>query len=419
MIEIYKFGGASINSAERIQNVANIIKANKSDCLVLVVSAAGKMTNAFEKLLVKGNNIKQLDEIESYHQLIINELQIFNSKFNISIQSFIDQLNQLLETTKNESYNYRYDQIVSFGELISTTIVSEYLRKEGIDIQWLDARDLIQTDSTYREGKVNWKSSSVSITQQIQCDHSKKVYLTQGFISRGDSGNTTTLGREGSDFTAAVLGFCLNANSVTIWKDVPGVLNADPRLFHKPKLINHLSYKEAIEMTYYGAQVIHPKTIKPLQNKGIPLHVRSFLDLNNEGTKINDQLPGFIPPIKVVKHQQCLWQISTRDFAFIIEDHLSAIYKLFAEHSVKINVIQNTAISLSICLDHDPRKIKPLFDALESEFDISEINDLELLTIRHYSNELVDQIIANQDVLLEERIQDTCRLVILGKVTTS
>lgn len=420
-MKVFKFGGASVKDAEAVKNVATILKQYPDQNIVVVLSAMGKTTNALERLTnayffseenKKGeteNAATILEEIKKYHFDIIE--QLFPDK-NHSIYNEINnafvELDWAIEEPPTHSYDHEYDQIVSIGEIVSTKIVNAYLNQAGIKSKWQDVRDFIQTDNTYRQGNVDWE-----LTQRLSqtLATSEGITVTQGFIGGTSENFTTTLGREGSDYTAAIIAFTSNAESVTIWKDVPGVLNADPKWFAETKKIEHLSYHDAIELAYYGATVIHPKTIKPLQNKKIPLYVKSFLNPKEAGTIINEDQSSLPLPCFIFKVDQVLISISPKDFSFIVEENFSAIYKLFAEKQVKINMMQNSAISFSVCIDNDANKLPDLIKTLQKEYRVLYNQNLELITIRYYDQATIDRVTMDKKVLLEVKSRYTVQLV--------
>ncbi|MGB5358690.1 MAG: aspartate kinase, partial [Eudoraea sp.] len=355
-MRVFKFGGASVKDAEGIINLVKVLKETGHQNTFLVVSAMGKMTNAMEAV-VKAYFDKQvglknaLDEVVLYHQTILEAL--FEDKKHPVYQKvnlLFEEVRGFLAWNKSPNYSFVYDQVVGYGELLSTTIVSMYLNEIGIKNYWMDIRDFIKTDDNYRDGRVNWEKTQVLISEGVE---ENKLYITQGFLSSDDNNFTTTLGREGSDYTAAILAYCLNANSVTIWKDVPGVLNADPRYFEETSLLNKISYREAIELAFYGASVIHPKTLQPLQRKEIPLHVKSFINPRDAGTTVGKGI-GIEPeiPCFIVKKNQVLMKLSSLDFSFIVEDSIGDLFKLLHDYKMKVDLIQNSAISFSVCVDN-------------------------------------------------------------------
>lgn len=420
-MKVFKFGGASVKDASAVKNVADILKRFPNENIIVVISAMGKITNALEKLAnavfyKKEEASKTLDEIKKYHFDIIGEL--FPDKnhpiYNEISNTFVE-LDWAIEDDPTENYNYEYDKIVSMGEIISTKIVNMYLNEAGISSKWWDVRDLIQTDNTYREGKVDWELTQELVDKKLLPFFEKeknKIVITQGFLGGTSENFTTTLGREGSDYTAAILAYTTNAESVTIWKDVPGVLNADPKWFDETKKLEQISYQDAIELAYYGATVIHPKTIKPLQNKAIPLYVKSFLNPEEKGTIINEiQSPLPIPSF-IFKVNQVLISISPKDFSFIAEDNFSDIFNLFSEKQVKINVMQNSAISFSVSVDNDERKLPDLIKTLQKQYRVLYNENLELITIRYYDQATIDRVTIDKKILLEVKSRYTVQLVV-------
>jgi aspartate kinase len=414
-MKVFKFGGASVKDANAVKNVATILNRFPNENIIVVISAMGKITNALERLtdayfFKKGDATSVLSEIKNYHFDILN--QLFENKnhpiFNELNNTFVE-LEWAIEDEPTHEYNHEYDQIVSMGEIISTKIVSAYLNEVNIKNEWLDVRGIIQTDNTYREGRVDWQ-----LTQQLssKLSQSKGVFITQGFIGGTSENFTTTLGREGSDYTAAILAFTCNAESVTIWKDVPGVLNADPKWFDETKKLEQISYQDAIELAYYGATVIHPKTIKPLQNKKIPLYVKSFIHPEEKGTVINELQSPLPIPCFIFKVNQVLISISPKDFSFIIEENLSDIFNLFAEKQVKVNVMQNSAISFSISVDNDERKLPDLIQTLQKQYRVLYNDNLELITIRYYDQATIERVTIDKKVLLEVKSRNTVQLVV-------
>jgi aspartate kinase len=414
-MKIFKFGGASVKDAGAVQNVGEVIKQFPSDKLCVVVSAMGKTTNGLERLLqayVDNDNPNEiLEELRSFHYEILNELfENKNNKVFDEVNNLFVELEWVLEDEPNEDFDFDYDQIVSIGELLSTKIVSYYLNSIEVNNTWLDARDLIRTDNTYRNAHVDWDVSQDWINKKIKDDN---LIVTQGFMGVTSENFTTTLGREGSDYSAALFAYFLDAESVTIWKDVPGMLNADPKWFDETKKLNHISYREAIELAYYGATVIHPKTIKPLQNKNIPLFVKSFLSPNEEGTIIdNEILFDSLTPSFIFKVDQLLISISPKDFSFIVEENLSDIYSLFADYQVKINIMQNSAINFSVCVDNDKRRVVPLLEKLKQDYIVLYNENLELVTIRHYDVKTIERVLEKKEVLMEQKTRNTARFVL-------
>lgn len=417
-MRIYKFGGASVKNADAVKNVAQIIQNThqlSNDPLLVVVSAMGKSTNALEAILNayinQTNSCEQLiQEFTAFHTTIAQEL-FTNSEAGIfeKINYFNDFLIRITSEPTSTPYNEMYDKIVSVGEVLSTFIVSEYLNQIGINNQWADARNLIKTNDSFREGKVNLNESVAKINEFIeQAQHN--LTITQGFIGSTNNCRTTTLGREGSDYSGALFAYALQASDYTIWKDVPGMLNADPKYFSETQLLSNISYKEAIELAYYGATIIHPRTIQPLQHKNIPLYVKSFLNPSLPGTVINSnasydaQIPSFI-----FKVNQVLISINSRDLSFVAEDNISSIYATFAQHGVKINTMQNSAVSLSVSVNADAQKIPGLLSDLQQDYAVKYNEGLELLTIRHYNQQTIDSLTQNKTILLEQKTRTTAR----------
>ncbi|MBX2845875.1 MAG: aspartate kinase [Saprospiraceae bacterium] len=420
-IRVFKFGGASVKDADSVRNVTNIIQQHASKPLVVVISAMGKTTNAMEKVVNTyfddGDAFTALETVKTAHQQIIDDLFEESEReavYQSALNHFVE-VEWAIEDGPVDTYDYVYDQIVSVGELVSTSIVAAYLKKQGVAVQWVDARGLIKTDRTFREGKIDWPATTAQVLEELQPIVGNKVAITQGFIGSTDDNETTTLGREGSDFTGAILANLLNAETQTIWKDVPGVLNADPRKFEGTQLIEELSYKEAVEMTYYGASVIHPKTIKPLQNKGIPLIVRSFIDQENTGTRISSGgKPDIDVPVIIKKVEQHLIQFTTKDFSFIGEQQMYEIMKVFARYNIDINMMQNGAIRFAVLVNNWPEDIAAIRKDLEPYFDSYVTSDLELLTLRHYNEEDIEQFLTNKTILLEQKTAVNYQVVFKG-----
>ncbi len=419
MAQVFKFGGASVKDADGVKNLVKIVQLHQDKELLIVISAMGKTTNALEKL--NQAHIQQSEETNSLfsqvkkaHYQIIQELfENPNHPIFHEVENTLVEIDWILEEEAHPDPDFNYDQIVSVGELLSTKIVAAYLNECGIKTKWLDARSFIHTDNTYREGKVNWEKSKELIQQTIPTILKNGVALTQGFIGGTSENFTTTLGREGSDYSAAIFANCLKAESVTIWKDVPGVLNADPKLFPNTKKYEQLSYAEAIEMTYYGATVIHPKTIKPLQNEGIPLLVKPFADPGATGTIISGDAPSenIIPAI-IVKKEELLVSISSKNFSFITEDHLSEIFSAFAECQIKINMMQVSALSFSVCIDQNEKRFHQLTELLAGSFKIKYNDGLELITIRHFTPDLVAELSKGRRIFMEQLSRNTAQIAL-------
>ena len=414
-MKVFKFGGASVKDAEGVRNVASVIQKKGDDNTLVVISAMGKTTNAMENVIKmyfedKQNLKTAVEFVLDFHLNIISDL--FESETHPVKKQVLRLFNELtgfMDWNKSPDYNYVYDQIIGYGELVSTTIVSAYLNEVSVQNTWKDAREVIKTDNYYRTGNVNWVLTQELISMQFS---NTGLVITQGFLGSDSNNFTTTLGREGSDYTAAIFAFCLNAESVTIWKDVPGVLNADPRAFNDTQLLNTISYREAIELAFYGASVIHPKTLQPLQKKEIPLHVKSFLNPDAKGTKVTKGI-GIEPaiPCFIVKKNQVMIALSSLDFSYIVEENISEIFNLLHLHKMKVDVIQNSAISFSVCFDNKYNKLDELLVKLKAKFRVNCYENVSLYTVRHYNDEAVKQIESNKDIVLKQLTQETIQLV--------
>lgn len=415
-MKIFKFGGASVKDAEGVKNVAHVLQKVGHKDILLVISAMGKMTNVFEKLthayFYRKEELQHLiEKVKDYHNEIIGELfESKNHRIHSEIESLFDEMNDFITHNRSNNYNYVYDQIVSIAEFISTKIVSFYLNDFGIKNTWINVKELIKTNQNYRDAIVDWKLTEQNITNKVL---PQKLYITQGFLASDHDGNTTTLGREGSDYSAGIFAYCLNAESLTIWKDVEGVLNADPRYFKEANLLEQISYTEAIELAFYGASVIHPKTLQPLQKKEIPLYVKSFIKPEQSGTtvsrgkKIKPETPCFI-----IKKDQILLFISSIDFSFIVEKNISDIFDLLHKHKMKVNLMQNSAISFSVCFDDYYENFENLLRELKSKFKIDFYKNVSLYTIRHFDQKAISTIQTNNTVLLEQTSKETVQMVI-------
>ncbi|PWL39545.1 aspartate kinase [Flagellimonas aquimarina] len=415
-MRIFKFGGASVKDADSIRNVVEVLQEVGHKDTLVVISAMGKMTNAMEKVVTSYFEDKQsittsIQEVIDYHDNILFDLfENKNHPVYNKVKLLFDEVKGFLTWNKSPKYAFVYDQVVGYGELVSTTIVSEYFGEVGIPNVWQDVRNLIKTDNSYRDASVNWERTQKEVTEKVDMS---KLNITQGFLGSDDNNFTTTLGREGSDYSAAILAYCLNADSVTIWKDVPGVLNADPRNFKETQLLDQISYREAIELAFYGASVIHPKTLQPLQRKEIPLHVKSFIAPNGDGTTvgkgedISPRVPCFI-----VKKNQVLIKLSSLDFSFIMEDNISEIFKLFHHHKMKVDLIQNSAISFSVCLDNKFNGLQLMLNELKRKFKVVCHEDVSLYTIRHFNDKAVKSLQNGRSVLVEQRGRETVQLVV-------
>ncbi len=419
-MKVFKFGGASVKDAAGVRNVAKILGMYKDENILTVVSAMGKTTNMLEKVAEAfyHNNAgvaEQIEPIRSYHLTIMNEL--FSNKNHPvfdTINNVFAELEWATDGEPTKSYDFEYDQIVSIGEVIATRIVSAYLNETGLKNSWLDARDYISTDDTWRNAAINWEATENNVQQKLVplFAGKTKLAITQGFIGVTSENYTTTIGREGSDFTAAIFAHTLPATDVTIWKDVPGVLNADPKWFDDTVLLDKISYRDAIELAWFGTSVIHPKTIQPLQNKNIPLYVKSFIEPDKTGTVVsNEENPLQIPSF-IYRMNQVLISIMSKDFSFIVEKNLMEIFKSFSEAGIKINIMQNTAISFSVSVDDDKYKIPVLIALLQKDFKVVYNSGLELITVRNYNQQTIERVTINTEVLLELKSRKTVQLLV-------
>jgi len=411
-MKVFKFGGASVKNAQAIKNVASILRLYSQDELLVVVSAMGKTTNALERIVTLAQQpndfYKELEDIKSYHYQALESLDLIKSPAQKQIEEVIKKIAR--EAIKVGDYDKIYDQVVSQGEVLSSIILCSYLQSTGLAIEWVDARNFICTDETYREGKVNWEKTKQA-TQPLKKILANKIIVTQGFIGATSTGFTTTLGREGSDYTAAIIASCLNAQSVTIWKDVPGVMSADPKRLSNAVIFDELPYQEAAEMTYYGASVIHPKTIKPLANSKIPLLVKNFDDPSLPGTRIHDCKIDRLPPLIVFKDNQCLISCKVTDYTFVNEEQIGFIFQLLMNHDVHINVMQNSAISFSFCVDFRDHKILKLIHELGQNFEVYYNTGLTLITIKNYDAASFSEYRNKAGVILEQSSRSTLQVL--------
>ncbi|QEC44948.1 aspartate kinase [Pseudobacter ginsenosidimutans] len=418
-MKVFKFGGASVQQTEKIQNVANIIRSYSDQPILIVVSAMGKTTNALEKVaeaFFEGRQDEALKLFELIKQTHINTAKyLLVTHFNAlmdELANFFTEVEWLLHDKPVREYDYYYDQIVCVGELLSTAIVSAYLNESGIPTQWVDVRDIFRTDDNFRDAAIDWNFTSQRVQEDIiLLFQETNIVLTQGFIGSTDENESTTLGREGSDYSAAVFANLLNAESQTIWKDVEGVMNADPKQFPDAQFIAELNYEEVIEMAYYGAQVIHPKTIKPLQNKGIPLFVKCFLDKNLPGTVIHNKKVHGLPPIIVIKKEQALLTLHSRDFSFVGEKPVADLYQLLSDIKIKPNIIQTGAVSIQVCLDDKPEKIQKLALDASEFFEVQVEKGLTLLTVRHYQEEQLQKLTNGHRIKLKQQSPETVQVL--------
>lgn len=415
-MKIYKFGGASIRDSDGVKNLLSILNIKKIEKTLLVVSAMGKTTNNLEQVVDNYfNNKNNLDfslkVVYDYHyQILENLFENTNHKIFNEIKLIFRSIKEFLDRNKSPNFSFVYDQVVSNGELISSKIICEFLNNNGVSINWIDAREIIKTDSNFRGANVNWIETKSRISKKIDIN---QLNITQGFISSDNNNFTSTLGREGSDYSAAIIAFCLNAKSLTIWKDVPGVLNCDPKVFKKAVLLKNISYSEAIELAFYGASVIHPKTLQPLQKKEIPLLVKSFYDPNSNGTKItrgvkiNPNVPCFI-----VKNNLCLIKLSSLDFSFIVEENISEIFQKLHDSKIKVDLTQNSAISIYLCIEDKYSQLENLISKLKGKFKVKCVENVDLFTIRHFDKDSSKRVLHNHNLILEQRTNEVLKLVV-------
>jgi len=419
-MQVFKFGGASVNSVERVKNVGDILKQHSNEKILVVISAMGKTTNALEKVTdafytgKKEEALQLFQQVKQQHLNTAKYLLVANAvACEEQLINFFTEVEWLLHDKPIRDYDYYYDQVVCIGELLSTSIVSHYLNETGIKNHWVDVRDIFRTDENFRDAAIDWRFTEERINSQIvKLFNGSDIVLTQGFIGATDENESTTLGREGSDYTAAVFANILNAKNQTIWKDVPSVMSADPKQFPDATEIHELNYIEVIEMAYYGAQVIHPKTIKPLQNKNIPLYVKCFLDPSLSGTVIHNKSLKNLPPIIVIKENQVMIELSSRDFSFVEEKPIADLFHLFEKLKIKPNLTQNAAISMICVLDDRKDKIEKLALAASEFFDINVTKGLTLLTIRHYTREIYDKLTVGRKMLLQQRTNETVQALL-------
>lgn len=417
-MRVYKFGGASIKDADGVRNLTNILKRETDGALLVVISAMGKMTNALEEVVHASLHPKKewqqpLQLVKDFHSAMLSELFPQSThRLYAEVAKIFSKLEYFLTNNKSQQHAFVYDQVVCYGELLSTAIVSEYLESQDVKNDWLDARKCIITDAYYRDAGVDWEASSEAILKSV---NKNTITITQGFIGSEKQNNfSTTLGREGSDYTAAIFAYCLDAKTVSIWKDVPGVYSADPRYFKNPTLLNSISYKEAIELAFYGATVIHPKTLQPLQGKNIPLYVRSFTDLTAIGTCVGKLAQGIEPkvPCFIFKSEQVLLSLSSLDFSFMMEDNIGEVFKLLHKYKMNVNLIQSSAISFTVCVSDKYCNLQALLAELQKHFRVRYNTDVKLFTIRYFLPETSKEIEVNNEVLLRQQSRETLQLVV-------
>lgn len=415
---VFKFGGASVKSAEAVRNIVAILQKYPKESIVVVVSAMGKTTNAIERIIeaYSSRNEKTLkkeyEELAAYHGEIVEGL--FEDRSHpvySAVKGLLDDLAERLTKDPTLNYDYDYDQLICYGEMLSTNIISHYLNHAGVSTRWMDIRRSLKSDNNYREARIDWELSDRLVNEHFTFND-ERILITQGFLAYTINDQTTSLGREGSDYTAAILAYMLKADSVTIWKDVPGVLNADPKYFDDTILLDRLSYLDAIELAYFGTSVIHPKTIKPLQNKNINLHVKSFLDPEAPGTVVGNLTYDKLIPSFIFKMDQVLIRTSPLDFSFINENNLEEIFGIFSRHGLKINLMQNSAISFKMIVNNDKRRFRAVVDDLEMKFKVAYQTGLELVTIRYFDQSTIDRVMINKELILEQRGVQNIELLI-------
>jgi aspartate kinase len=415
---VFKFGGASVKNADAVKNVSKILERYPDDEIAIVISAMGKTTNALEVVTDQyfHRRVKEMrksfNEIREYHMDIVKKLfQDPGNPIFKEVEEWFEEISIRLSKPHTLNYDFDYDQIVSYGEILSTVIISAWLNGAGYENKWMDIRKYLKSDNNYREGRIDWELSTKLIRYAFNF-RDTRLYITQGFIASTIDDMTTTLGREGSDFTAAILAHVLKADNVTIWKDVPGVLNADPKWFDDTVKLEKISYLDAIELAYYGATVIHPKTIKPLQNRNINLYVKSFLEPDKEGTLVGNINYEKLIPSFIFKMHQVLIRISPHDFSFIAENNLEVIFGYLSKYGIRINLMQNSAVSFQICITNNKKKVRDFIDDLERDFRVSYETGLELITIRYYDQSTIDRVMINKELILEQRIKQNIQLVV-------
>jgi len=415
---IFKFGGASVKSAGAVKNIVEILQRYKEEKIVVVVSAMGKTTNSLERIIdsYTARNSEELkkeyNELKAYHMEVTGGLfEDKGHKVYADVEELFDNLADRLVKEPTLNYDFDYDQLICYGELLSSTIIGHFLNSSDIPTQWMDIRHSLKTNNTWREAKIDWELSTQLVNQHFVFN-GERILITQGFLGSTINDQTTSLGREGSDYTAAILAYMLKAESVTIWKDVPGVLNADPKYFDDTILLEQLSYLDAIELAYFGTSVIHPKTIKPLQNKNINLHVKSFLDPDAPGTLVGNLSYSTLTPSFIFKMDQVLIRTSPRDFSFINENNLEEIFGIFSKHGMKINLMQNSAISFKMIVNNDKRRLRLVIDELEQKFKVAYQTGLELVTIRYFDQSTIDRVMINKELIMEQRGLQNIELLI-------
>ena len=417
-VTVFKFGGASVKDAAGVRNLHSILEKHPDETLFVVISAMGKTTNLLEKILQayfyrKDSPAPLFNQLKENHLKIVNELDMPQQELAEVIEPVFRQLENKLQTVPTDCYEFEYDQIVSFGEILSTKLISKYLKLKGLSNLWLDARQVMRTDRTYTEARIQWEDSEQLLKKALTAGgHAPQLCITQGFIAGAADGTATTFGREGSDYSAAIIAYLLDAKSVTIWKDVPGLLNADPKFYPEAVKLESISYEEAIELAYYGATIIHPKTLKPLQNKNIPLYIKPFLAPTESGSIISANGTSENIPSYIFKREQILITLFPKDFSFISVENLSEIFSILSRNGVKINLMQNTALSFSICTDLNPHRIPQVLEQLGRNFTVKYNENMELITIRHYTDATIAKVVGNRPVFAEQRSRTTVQMVV-------
>ena len=419
-ITVFKFGGASVKDADGVKNLQRILEQHQGQQLIVVISAVGKTTNLLEKILQvyfygEGEMAPLVQQLKENHFTIAKALCNDSGRIIAKLETIFKQLDEKLQSPHSDNYEYEYDQVVSFGEILSTKLISTYLNIIGLRNQWLDARKLLLTDHTYTEAKINWEASAQMLKHTIQSASAKRgedIFITQGFIAGTPEGESTTFGREGSDYSAAIIAYILDAKQVTIWKDVPGLLNADPKYFPDAVKLDAITYEEAIELAYYGATIIHPKTLKPLQNKNIPLYIRPFATPDQPGSVISNHKQENNIPSYIFKKNQILFTIFPKDFSLISVDNLSEIFSILSRNNFKINLMQNSALSFSICTNYHEHRVPNALKELGRNFTVKYNEQMELITIRHYTEETIDKMVNGRKIYAEQRSRTTFQVVV-------
>ena len=419
MIKVFKFGGASLRETAGIENVANILQKYKDESLVIIVSAMGKTTNALEEVIHSyfrqdGKAAELLHDIKVRHYELMANLLDKTDEAYIGVNDIFVEAEWVIEDEPQDTFDYVYDQIIGVGELVSSKIVAAYLNKKGLTTHWLDAREVVRTDETWRESIILWDETIEKVQKKVKPVLNKGGFvLTQGFIGSSKDNATTTLGREGSDYSAAIFAHCLDAEGMYIWKDVKGVLNGDPRIFQNTVLLEHISFDEAVEMTYYGATVVHPRTIQPLMTKNIPLHVRSFVQPDIPGTVISGEVKHIkYPPILMTERKQVFLKLRNKDFTFLVEPHIRDLFAVFSQFAIFVNLLQNSGSYFYVSITEAPERMNDLMHELQERFHLEQTNGVDLITIRHYTTKIIEELKIGKTVVFEKTIPDTYQMVV-------